>query len=308
MAKGLIASIPELKNGVNQLYDGSNQLASGVNKLGNGSIQLTEGLKELNSKVPELSDGVNKLYDGSKELSTKLGEGSDKLNSKLKVKSEDMGEFVSEPITLNEAPVNKVPNYGTGFTPYFIPLSLWVGALMMFFIITDKVDDELGASPASIVVGKFLSYGFIGVMQAVLASSAVLVLGLKTANMPLFFLFNIFLSFVFIAIIQSLIFLLEDAGRLLSIVLLILQLTSSGGTFPLEVVPKFFKVLNPLMPFTYATGGLREIISGVDYSVLGHDTIILAGTMIVFLTISVLMKGHADKVQEKIRLRKELTA
>lgn len=308
MAKGLIASIPELKNGVNQLYVGSNQLANGVNKLSNGSIQLTEGLKELNSKVPELSDGVNKLYNGSKGLSTKLEEGSDELNSKLKVKSEDMGEFVSEPITLNEAPVNKVPNYGTGFTPYFIPLSLWVGALMMFFVITDKVDDELGASPASIVVGKFLSYGFIGVMQAVLASAAVLTLGLKTANIPLFFLFNIFLSFVFIAIIQSLIFLLGDAGRLLSIVLLILQLTSSGGTFPLEVVPRFFKFLNPLMPFTYATGGLREIISGVDYSVLGHDTVILAVTMIIFLIISVLMKGHADKVQEKIRLRKELTA
>lgn len=308
MAKGLISSMPQLTGGINQLYSASNQLISGVDALADGSTKLNNGLKELNGKIPELSDGVDKLYDGSKELSDKLGDGSKELNDKLKVSSDEMGGFVSEPIILNEAPINKVPNYGTGFTPYFIPLSLWVGALMMFFIITDKVDEDIDASPASVVLGKFLSYGYIGILQSVLASVVVLMLGLKPANIPLYFLFNVFLSFVFIAIIQSLVFLLGQAGRLLAIVLLILQLTSSAGTFPLEVVPKFFKVLNPMMPFTYATDGLREIISGVNYSSLAHDSAVLAGIMIVFLAISVIMKGHADKVQEKIKARREIVA
>jgi len=280
MAKGLISSIPELRGGIDKLYSASN----------------------------ELIYGVNELYDGSKELSDKLYDGSKELKDKLKVSSDDMGDFVSEPILLKEAPINKVPNYGTGFTPYFIPLSLWVGALMMFFIITDKVDEDIDAKPASIVIGKFLSYGYIGVLQAVLASVVVLMLGLKPANIPLYILFNVFLSFVFIAIIQSLVFLLGQAGRLLAIVLLILQLTSSGGTFPLEVVPKFFKVLNPIMPFTYATGGLREIISGVDHSALIYNTLVLAVTMMIFLIISVIMKGHADKIQEKIREKREVVA
>lgn len=308
MARGLISSIPELRSGIDKLYSASNELIYGVNALANGSSQLNRGLKELNGKLPELENGVNKLYHGSKELSDKLSDGSSDLNDKLKVSSDSMGDYVSEPILLKEAPINKVPNYGTGFTPYFIPLSLWVGALMMFFIITDKVDDDLDAKPASIVIGKFLSYGFIGVLQALLASVVVLMLGLKPSSIPLYILFNIFLSFVFIAIIQSLVFLLGQAGRLLAIVLLILQLTSSGGTFPLEVVPKFFKVLNPIMPFTYATSGLREIISGVDYSVLTNNIFVLAVTMIIFLIISVIMKGHADKIQEKIREKREVVA
>lgn len=212
-----------------------------------------------------------------------------------------MAGFVSEPILIDEKPMNPVKNYGTGFTPYFIPLSLWVGALMMFFVITDKVDEDIKASSASLVLGKFLSYGYIGIIQAVLASSIVLILGLKPSSIPLYYAFNILLSLVFIAIIQSLVFLLGQAGRLLSIVLLILQLTACAGTFPLEVVPKFFRVINPFMPFTYAVSGLRETISGLDYSVFMKDVSVLLVVMIVFLMISVAMKDHADRLQEKIK-------
>lgn len=306
MARQLIEAMPELNGGVNKLYEASNALEAGVGQLHDGSVQLTAGLKEVNSKIPELTDGVNKLYDGSKELSDKLKEGSDEISNNLKASSKDMGEFVSEPIEMLEDPINHIPNYGTGFAPYFIPISLWVGALMMFFIITDKVDEDIDASPASVVLGKFLSYAFIGILQAVFVSVVVLFLGLKPANVPLYFLFNILLSFVFIAIIQSLIFLLGQVGRLLSMVLFILQLTSSAGTFPLELIPRFFKVLNPIMPFTYAIGGLREIISGVNYSNLAENTVVLIGIMIVFLAISVVMKGHADKVQERMKARIEV--
>ena len=96
-----------------------------------------------------------------------------------------------------------------------------------------------------------------------------------------------------------------QVGRLLSIVLLILQLTACAGTFPLEVVPTFFKILNPFMPFTYAVSGLREVIAGMDYSVFMKDVTVLATTMAAFLFISVLMKGHADRVKERIKQAKE---
>lgn len=341
----LNSNIPTLENGVYKLYDGSYALSTGlgqlyrgsstlkssvgtpsssiistakkynsgssgtlmdgVNKLYNGSSQLKDGLSALNSSVPELSEGVNKLYDGSKELSDKLKEGSDKINKNLVNNSTTMADFVSDPISITEKPMYQVKTYGRGFTPYFIPLSLWVGALMMFFVITDDVDPDIKAGSASIVLGKFLSYGIIGIVQAVLASSIVLALGLKPANILLYYLFNIMLSLVFIAIIQSLIFLMGDAGRLLAIVLLILQLTACAGTFPLEVVPKLFKVLNPFMPFTYAVSGLREVISGIDSAVFMQDVTVLLLTGIVFLIISVAMKGRADRVKEKIKLAKE---
>lgn len=317
---GAVNLTPQAVGGINALYTGSKQLVdSGITPLYAGAGSLRDGLSTLNGKIPALTDGANKLSDGStklsdgmikiadgsKELNDKMKDGSDKINKSLVNSSETMGQFVSEPVVLDEKPINEVKNYGTGFAPYFIPLSLWVGAIMMFFIITDKVDDDIKASSASIVAGKYLSYGYIGVIQAVLVSVVVLILGLKPSNLPAFFLFNIFMSYVFIAIIQSLVFLLGQAGRLLSIVLLILQLTSCGGTFPMEVVPKFFNVLNPFMPFTYCTSALREIISGIDYTVFSKDISVLAGMLVGFLIISMLMKGHADKVKEIIVEKKE---
>ena len=263
-------NIPELSSGITALYNGSNELASGSAKLADGSNQLVSGQKELNngiseltSKVPELSDGVKKLYDGSDELKTKLAEGANEMKEGLVNPSDTMGEFVSEPINMNNDPINKVPNYGTGFAPYFIPLSLWIGAIMMFFVIPTRVRDEENLSKFDRVVGKYFSYAFVGVLQAILVSVVVLMLGLETSNVVAYIGTNIFLSLVFVSVIQCLISLLGDAGRLLGIVLLILQLTSCAGTFPLEIVPKFFKVINPFMPFTYAVEALREVISAM---------------------------------------------
>lgn len=305
LANNLVNSIPDLTSKVNMLADGTQSLQDGINKLSDGTVQLSTGLNTLNSQMPSLVDGASKLNDGSKELSDKLVEGSNKMNKQLVNTSSDMGKFVSKPVALNDKPINEVKNYGTGFTPYFIPLSLWVGAIMMFFVITDKVDDSIKASSASVVAGKFISYGFIGTLQAVLVSIVVMMLGLVPTNIPLYFLFNIFMSFVFIAIIQCLVFLMGQVGRLLSIVLLIFQLTACAGTFPLELVPKFFKVLNPLMPFTYCVAALREVISGSDYTLVFKNMGILAVVMFVFLFISMIMKGHADKVQSLIEQKKE---
>lgn len=311
--------VAQLTPGLSAASDGATSILAGVDKLSEGSVQLKDGLSALNANVPALANGIDKLFtgskdlnegmskltDGSKELTDKLAEGSDKMNKNLVTSSKDMATFVSEPVKISEQPINPVKNYGTGFTPYFIPLSLWVGALMMFFVITDKIDNDLKASSASVVAGKFLSYSCIGIIQAILVSTVVLFLGLKPQNYVIYYAFNIFMSFVFIAIIQSLVFLLGEAGRLIAIALLILQLTSCAGTFPIEVVPKFFKVLNPFMPFTYCVSALREIISGTDYIILTKDVTALALIMFGFLMISMLMKEHADKVQALIAKKKE---
>ncbi|WP_160676847.1 YhgE/Pip domain-containing protein [Clostridium sp. C8-1-8] len=339
-AQSLIASLPQLTQGIQKLYDGSTQvtggiqtvdgavnklydgssqvagglgqlngsvptLISGVGQLYDGSVKLNDGLGQLNGKMPELSDGVTKLTDGSKELSDKLGEGSEKLNTKLKNSSEDMGAFVSEPVKVSTDAINTVKDYGSGFTPYFIPLSLWVGAIMMFFVISPKVADGMNAGSASRVLGKYFSYTFIGFLQAVLVSVVVLFLGLKPTNMIAYFGFNILLSFTFIAIIQALISLLGDAGRLLAIVLLIFNLTTCAGTFPLELVPKFFSILNPYLPFTYAISGLREAIAGSDVSVIIHSSLAMLAYLVVFITVAVLFIERGEKFVKLIEGKKE---
>lgn len=295
-----------LNNGMGELNSKIPELSNGVNALSDGSIAINNGLETLKGKMPELKEGSEKLNSGALELSNKLREGSEKLNENLVNNSEDMANFVSNPITLDDKPINPVKDYGTGFTPYFIPLSLWVGALMMFFVISPKVDNSINAGRISVVIGKYLSYGFIGVVQAVLASAVVLTLGLKPNNVPMYFIFNIIMSLTFIAIIQSLIFVLGDAGRLSAIVLLILQLTSCAGTFPLEVVPKFFKVLNPYMPFTYCVSGLREIISGTSKVIIWKNSVVLMSILLLFLVISIILKERGEKLQEKVEEKREL--
>ncbi len=295
-----------LNGGIGELKEKMPELSSGVNALSDGSIAINNGLKTLSDKMPELKDGAQKLDDGSEELATKLKEGSDKLNNNVINTSNDMAKFVSNPIELEDTPTNTVKDYGTGFTPYFIPLSLWVGAIMMFFVISARVENNMNAGAISVVTGKYLSYSFIGVLQAVLASIAVLALGLKPENIPLYFAFNILMSLAFIAIMQCLISVLGDAGRLLAIVLLILQLTSCAGTFPLELVPDFFKVLNPFMPFTYCVSGLREIISGTNNAIIVRDIGVLFMITVVFLIISVLLKDRGEKLQDKMEERKEV--
>ena len=311
--QALNSNIPALKTGITDLYNGSGTLASGTsalasgsNELVNGQSALNSGIGELTSKVPELTDGVTKLYDGGKELSTKLDEGATKLEDSLVNSAKDMGEFASHAVNMNFDAINKVPNYGTGFAPYFIPLSLWIGAIMMFFVIPSKIKDEENLSKADKVFGKYVSYAFVGILQALLVSVVVLMLGLKPTNTAVYILTNVFLSLVFVAVIQCLISLLGDAGRLLGIVLLILQLTACAGTFPLEVVPKFFKVLNPFMPFTYAVEALREVASAdvINYSIIGKDFLVLGIILVVFLTISVLLKNVGEKITAKLEERK----
>lgn len=281
-AKNLIAAIPTMQDGITQLANGTK----------------------------DLQDGISKLHDGSKELNDKLKEGSDELTSNLKNSSSDMGNFVSEPVKVSSEAINPVKNYGSGFAPYFVPLSLWVGAIMMFFVITEDTDEDIEASSWEVVAGKYVSYAFIGIIQAVFVSIIVLILGLNASSVVGLFAINILTSLSFIAINQGLIFILGQVGRLLSIVLLVLQLTSCGGAFPLETEPSFFRALNPLMPYTYATQALREVISSttIDKAIIMKDISMLGGYLALFLVTSIILKGHADKLKHKIRQKKEAMA
>ncbi len=302
-------STPLLVKGISDLYNGSIQMESGSQQLIDGQGKLNNGVGEMSSKMPEMSDGVEKLYNGSDELSTKLKEGADDIKSGLVNSSDSMGDFVSSPINIDDSPINPVGSYGAGFAPYFMSLSLWVGAIMMFFVISTKRNNTIEANRFSKVVGNYLSFAFIGVLQAILVAYAIYSLGLNPVNLPLYFALVIFFSVVFVSIVYCLISLFGDVGRLLCVVLLILQLTGSGGTFPIEVVPNFFKAINPYLPFTYSVEALREAISAsvIDYSIIWKDVIILGIVGLVFLIASILFRSTGERLQDTIEKMKHET-
>lgn len=304
----LNSSTPELVSGVNQLYNGASSLSDGTNQLYNGASSLGDGTDQLYNGANNLSDGTNKIYNGSKELSDKLSNGARNINKNLKNSSTAMGDFVAQPINVETKHLFADETYGIALAPYFIPISIWVGALLMFFVVSDEVDKDIKVKAKSIVFGKYLVYIGIGSLQAVCVSTAVLFIGIRPSNLFVFYLFNIFISFVFIAIMQCLIFLLKDVGRLLGIILLVLQLASSAGTFPIELSPKFYRVISPFMPFTYVVSGLREVINGINYSILGKDISFLMLVFVIFFTLSLTFRGKVIKFHEIIEEKKNESA
>ena len=304
--KELNEKAPDIQEGVNLLYDGTFELTDGLVKLKEASGKLNDGAAKLKDKMPDLKDGVNDLYEGASTLNSSLAKGGEKISDRLVRSSKTMGDFVANPINLDDTPLFDVDKYGVGLSPNFISLGIWMGGLMLFFLITDKVNEEKVGKvrSASAMFGKYLFCCAVGTVQAILLSVAVMKLGLNPINTLNYIGFNIFLSWVFIAICITCVFLLGDVGRVLLIILLLLQLTSSGGTFPKELVPKFFQVINPYLPFTYSISGMREIISGPNSVVLKRDIAVLATTMVTFLSIGLIFKGRVDNFKRK-KLQKQ---
>ncbi|MGE8036066.1 hypothetical protein B1B04_23610 [Lysinibacillus sp. KCTC 33748] len=288
----LAQKLGELNAGAQKVGAGSNALASGLNELVSGSNKLANGQSTLASKSGEVAEGSTKIVDGSSELadgqstlSGKLGEASEK--AKEVHASKDTYDMVGSPVEVDKESVNHVPNYGTGFSPYFISLGLFVGALLIsivFPLVEPAIRPKNGAawftSKASVLA-------IVGLIQTIL--TVVIVkwgLGLEVNNFGYFCLTALLTSYVFLALIQMLVSIFGDPGRFMAIVVLILQLTTSAGTFPLELIPSPLQVFNKLLPMTYTVSAFKASISTGDTSFLMQNYGILAGFLVAFLAIT----------------------
>ena len=293
--------LSELNKGVAQLQSGSQTLASGATQAAAGAQKINAGVNALYDGSQTLTTGLDKLNTGGQELSIGLKDGVKQLSKELPQDPSKVATAMGSPVTVEQTQIHPVSNYGTGFTPYFIPLALWVGSLILFFLINVKENrlTTSGVSRLSIVLGKFWTLAFLGAFQAVISSFALIAaLGLHPSHTLAFYGFNILLSWTFIAIIQLLVQAFGMAGRFLAIVLLMLQLTSCGGTFPMELVPKFFQVISPFLPMTYGTAGLRQIISGSASISLSFSVFMLLAFAVGSIVLTLLISSNWVKVRD----------
>nr|WP_145156907.1 YhgE/Pip domain-containing protein [Paenibacillus terrae] len=286
-----------LVGGAQQLLAGSSQLQGGVNKLASGLGTLADGSQQLNNGAGDLKSGISKLEDGSKELQTKLTDAADKT-SELK-KTDALVEMFASPVDTKEIDDRKVPNYGTGLTPYFMSLGLFVGALISTLVISLKGTTVPGASGFSRFVSRSLSFAGMSLFQSVVAAAIILYgLGLEVRSVPLFFLFSFITSLTFMFIVQAFVTWLDMPGRFLIIILLILQLATSAGTFPLELIPDWLKPLNPWLPMSHSVLGYKAIIASGDFDLVWKQAGILGIDAVIFLALTLvyfLIKGRKAK-------------
>ncbi|OUN48920.1 YhgE/Pip domain-containing protein [Enterococcus cecorum] len=292
-------SLPTLAAGVKQLDDGSKQLNAGMKeltansaKLNSGASQLSDGLNTLNGQIPALADGVNKLADGStqvkdgnKELADKLGEASDKLTD-VKL-TNNTAKMIADPTKTKQEKYSDVPNYGHALAPYFMSVSLFVGCLVFNFVYPiRKIADRKNSNATQWFMSK-LTIGFItSSMMALIIGTVMRMIGLEVAQPMNFYMTLLVTAWLFMFMIMFLAMSFDNPGRFIAVLLLVMQLGSSGGVFPMPLISKFYNVLNPFMPMTYSIYSLRQAIStGLGDEFYRNSMLILVILAIVFIIL-----------------------
>ncbi|HHK5552115.1 phage infection protein [Bacillus anthracis] len=276
----LSVGVTKLADGSNQVTTGLGNLNGGLNQMSTGSTQLIDGVNKLADGSGKVTDGLVKVNDGSGELAEKLGEGAEKTGE---VKGTDKTyDMFASPVKVKTEKMAEVPNYGTGFTPYFLSLGLFVGALLLSIVYPLRDTVGVPKSGFSWFISKFGVLLSVGIIQAIVADVILLFgLGVEVQSIPYFILFSIVTSLAFIALIQCLVTAFGDAGRFIAIITLIIQLTTSAGTFPLELIPKFLQPFNAWLPMTYSVSGLKAVVSSGDFNFMWQNV----GVLMIFIVV-----------------------
>ena len=298
----LQAGVSALNNGVNQLtpnaitaFNGYNSVRFANNQLLAGSASLTNGLREAKSGSQKLANGASLLESRSGALidgTSQLASGADTLANKLadtsnRIKIQPTGvttqQQIANPVKSEMDEKGNVPNYGYALAPYVLSLSLFVGAIVLNVIYPIRKTFSEQESAIRWWLSKASVAGVAAFMQAtILMLVMVFFLGL-TPEHPAHFIGAIYLtSFAYMSIVSLLVIVLDNPGRFLAMVLLVLQLGSSEGTFPIQTADGFFQTINPLVPMTYSIRALRQAISGgLDNAFYGGSMWVLAGFLLV---------------------------
>ncbi|MDA1535361.1 YhgE/Pip domain-containing protein [Bacillus cereus group sp. TH172LC] len=291
------------------------------------SKNTSQILKEADKKLPDvkkiLEDSSKGLVDGKKKLTDikaempatekKIKELADKIRDfeseedlkdiirLLKNDVEKQSDYFANPVNLKENKLFAMPNYGSAMSPFYTVLALWVGALLMVSLLTVEVHEE-GANYKSheVYFGRLLTFLTIGLSQAFIVSMGdIFLLGTYVVDKFWFVLFSLFIGGVFVCIVYSLVSIFGNVGKSMAIILLVLQVAGSGGTFPIQMTPAFFQAIYPFLPFTYAISAIRETVGGMLWDIVTRDVLVLSAFVVVMIVAALLLKTPINKSSEK---------
>lgn len=283
-----VSGLNKLTAGAEQLEQGMSKLQKGGKTLKTGASQLLTGLETLSSSSKQVKDGVNSLNEGAKELKNGVDEGITDTKQELK-KLDGLDEYTANPIEVEEESYGEIDAYGIGFAPYFISLSLWVGALMAFVVLYYDQDNrfKLFGKNAKKKILRTALYGLLAIAQGFsLGFLLKLGLGYNVTNIWLYYGSCILIAILFLNIVEFLIVTFGDIGKFAALIILILQLAATGGTFPVETIPQGFQKLTNFLPMTYTIKLLKESLVLIDGNLLFRNFMILLVMAVAFIGIN----------------------
>ena len=290
----LTANSGQLNSGAGQLAGALGQLNGQVPALTAGVNQLAAGTQQLVDNSPALVQGVIKLNVGAAKLSTALGKGAKTING-IKT-SNRTAKMIAEPSVEKHSNYSYVPNYGHALAPYVLSVALYVGMLVFNFVYPIRRVADPDASATAWWFSKVVVGAVAAIAMAVVECGIMMMCGLTIDHVPSFFTTTILFGLASMAVVMFLSMTFDNPGRFVAMVLLMLQLGGSGGTFPMEVTMKFYNVIHWYLPMTYSILGLRDSISGglgTHYTLFCN--LVLLGIAVVFnLLLLLTMKGIAS--------------
>ncbi|KKD05008.1 YhgE/Pip family protein [Streptomyces sp. WM6386] len=304
-----VSKVNELNEGAGKVAEGAKKLHTGLGTARTGAGDLDQGVGKLKTGAADLNGGMYKLVDGSGKLSDGLHDGADQIPDYGKRDRDERTEVMADPVQLVSKDMHKAPNYGTGFAPYFIPLSLWVGAMVAYMLVAPMNRRALGAgAPAwRIALAGWLPVAAVGVLQTVALMSVLhWAIGLQMVRAAGTVGFLFLVTACFAAIVQWLNARFGAAGRILVLAFLMLQLTSAGGTYPVQTSPGFFNALHPFLPMSYVVEALRRLITGGGLGPVWHACVVLVAFTAGALALTAL-SARRRQVWTLDRLHPELS-
>ncbi len=295
---GFTASDPTqgLVSGATALRDGSTSLLAGLRAADAGATRVREGTTTIAAKTPELASGLLQATKGANKLGTKLAAGAEKIPNDSSALQADRATAIATPVALTDAYVHAADSWGEGFAPFFISLALWVGALITWLLLRPLQTRALMTSVngfrmawGSLNSALLLSLGQVTILLTVMHVA----IGLAMTNLVATFALTLLTAAAFFALQQFFQVTLGSAvGKVVVIVLLMVQLASAGGTYPIQTTPDFLQAISPYMPMTYAVTGLREAITGGIEGRFWNSVAVLAAIFVVSLAASSLASSR----------------
>ena len=281
----LLANTTKLANGAAQLTDKSPELTSSFGELADGTNQLASGTEKLADGSSALTDNLSKLTVGTSDLSNGLSDAGDKLST-VSTK-EDNAKTLADPLTLSKTDENKVEKNGIGMAPYMISVALFVAAISTNIIFSTLPSGQEPKTRRDWLKARIEVNGVISVVAGVLVYGAVHLIGLSANHEWATLGLIVLASMTFMALVTALVTWDSKLGAFASLILLLLQLASSAGTYPLELTSKIFQVINPWLPMSYSVSGLRQTISMNGQ--IGSQVLFLAFVLVLFMALGTLV-------------------
>lgn len=289
----LSASLTSSKQEISSLLLQLDQSANGIYKLTDtADSDLSEIQKVLGDSGELLTEASDRIADTTAKLDEMETSGDfSELEALISGDKSAISTFLAAPVSLDTHKIYEIANYGSSMAPFYSVLSIWIGGIVLVAMLKVNVSENCtkglkNVELHQIYFGRFITFMIVGLFQSTLiALGDLLYLGIQCEHPFLFLLGCWFSSLVFVNIIYTLTVSLGDIGKAVSVILLVVQVAGTGGTFPIEVAPSFFRAVYPLLPFTHSMAALRETVGGM----YGMNYWIDLGKLAIFLGISLVV-------------------